>query len=329
MTMQNRISSTILKTAIIVTLFSSSLYSDALTLYRLHGIENLEKQMDYDLTQKQYWNNYLKEVDTSFGYIESYSNILECDKSLSSLTLYSKDDDNSFSFIKEYSAYTGQKKGDKIKEGDLKTPIGIYTITKKLEKVDSFYGPMAFVTSYPNTYDKYKGKNGSGIWIHGLPTKQERNKFTKGCIAINNKNIKCLDRHINIDKTLLIIKENNEKKQVSKKDLSTVLSSLYAWRYAWLYNKTTDYLNFYDSSFIRFDGMNIDSFTRYKTRVFNKKETKRILFNNINVVPYPGTKSTYKVTFYEIYESSSFSFSGDKVLILKIIDNKIKIITEK
>ncbi len=37
----------------------------------------------------------------------------------------------------------------------------------------------------------------------------------------------------------------------------------------------------------------------------------------------------YKVTFSEIYKSSSFSFLGDKVLIVKLQDSKIKIITEK
>ncbi|CAI6147276.1 MAG: hypothetical protein SPLUMA1_SPLUMAMAG1_01934 [uncultured Sulfurimonas sp.] len=58
---------------------------------------------------------------------------------------------------------------DKIREGDLRTPIGVYKLVKKLSKVDSFYGPLAFATSYPNSYDKYLGKNGSGIWIHGLP----------------------------------------------------------------------------------------------------------------------------------------------------------------
>jgi len=327
--MQNKINSKLFTVILLLIISAHDLFADALTIYRKHGIQNLEKQMDYDLSQINYWNNYLKDIDTSFGYIESYSNILECDKSLSSLTLYSKDEEDSFSFIKEYSAYTGQKKGDKVKEGDLKTPVGVYTIVKKLDKVDSFYGPMAFVTSYPNSYDKYKGKDGSGIWIHGLPVKQERNKFTKGCIAINNKNIKCLDKHINIDKTLLIIKENSSEKNTSKEDLATILSSLYAWRYAWLYNNTEDYLNFYDEKFIRFDGMNIENFRRYKTRVFNKNETKTILFTDINVIPYPGTTDIFKVTFFETYKSNSFSFSGDKVLILKLVNNTIKIITEK
>ncbi|PHQ57101.1 MAG: hypothetical protein COA30_02765 [Sulfurimonas sp.] len=310
-------------------ILTSSLSSNALTQYREYGIQNIAKQMDADLASEKYWDAYIQDIDTSFGYIESYKNILVCDKSNSILTLYTKDANQSFVNIKGYSAFTGEVKGDKVREGDLRTPIGVYELLKKLSKVDSFYGPMAFVTSYPNSYDKYRGKNGSGIWIHGLPLEQERDSYTKGCIAINNPSIECLDRHIDIKETILIISEETRQESISKKSLSNVLAQLYAWRYAWLYNDITTYLDFYDDTFLRFDGMNINNFSKYKTRIFKKNETKIILFNGINVIPYPGTKDMYKVTFSEIYKSSSFSFVGDKVLIVKLQDSKIKIITEK
>ncbi len=326
--MQNR-SKLFFNITFFLILLTNSLYSNALTQYREHGIQNIAKQMDADLANQKYWNNYIQDIDTSFGYIESYTNILVCDKSTSALTLYTKDANQSFVSIKEYSAFTGQAKGDKIREGDLRTPIGVYRLVKKLSKVDSFYGPMAFVTSYPNSYDKYLGKNGSGIWIHGLPLAQERDSYTKGCIAINNPSIECLDRHMDIKETILIISEETRKENISKESLSNILAQLYAWRYAWLYNDITAYLDFYDDSFLRFDGMNLNNFTQYKTRVFNKNETKTILFNGINVIPYPGTNDMYKVTFSEIYKSSSFSFTGNKVLILKLQDSKMKIITEK
>lgn len=314
----------------ILLLLNNPLFSsDILTHYRINGIDNVEKQMDLDLTKEDYWKNYLQDKVTSFGYIESYSNILTCNKSKSILTLYMKNKDQTFRVQKIYSAYTGKIKGDKHREGDLKTPIGIYNITKKISKVDSFYGPMAFVTSYPNVYDIYQGKNGSGIWIHGLPTEQERDEFTKGCIAINNKSIECLDRNINIDETLLIINKEKIIQNISKESLSIVLSQLYAWRYSWLYNDIEAYLSFYSNDFRRFDHMNMDRFTKYKTRIFKKQEKKTIIFNDINVIPYPNLTDTYRVSFKEIYKSNSFSFIGNKILILKLENNKIKILTEK
>jgi len=309
-------------------LLSSTLYASMLTEYRINGIKKIQKQMDSDLAHREYWDDFLEDVDTQFGYIESYENILTCDKSHSTLSLYTKDTEH-YKLKKTYSAYTGKMQGDKAREGDLKTPVGIYNLTKKLSKVDSFYGPMAFVTSYPNTYDLYIGKGGSGIWIHGLPTQEERDSFTKGCIAIKNKSIECLDRNIDINKTLLIIDEHALEKQTPKETYADLLAQLYSWRYAWIYNDITAYLNFYDSTFKRYDGLSLSRFSNYKKRIFKKMEEKSIIFNNINVIPYPGTKNIFKITFFEKYHSNNFSFNGEKILIVKLIDGKMKIITEQ
>lgn len=315
-------------------LISLSLYAnDVLSNYRINGIYAIEKQMDLELTQYNYWFDYIKDSDTTFGYIESYQNILACNKEKSTLNLYTKDSNKNYSFKEKYSAYIGKVKGDKIKEGDLKTPIGIYNITKKLSKenkLNSFYGPIAFVTSYPNTYDRYRGKNGHGIWVHGLPSEQNRDEFTKGCIAINNESIECLDKKINIEKTILIINNNQIKTQVSKEVLASILSQLYSWRYYWLYDDTDNYLKFYSDKFVRFDGMNIDRFKRYKTRIFKKNEKKTIIFKDINIIPYPNNKKIYQITFHEFYQSNTFLFTGNKTLLVSLdYNNKMKIITEK
>ena len=310
-------------------LVSSLNANNILTDYRMNGIYNVQKHMDNELTKIEYWNIQLKDLDTRFGYIESYSNILTCDKSSSTLTLYIKDNNESYKLQKQYNAYTGKVNGDKLKEGDLKTPVGIYDITKKISKLDSFYGPLAFVTSYPNAYDKYRGKNGSGIWIHGLPTEQERDEYTRGCIAIDNPSIECLDRNIEIDKTLLIIKNEESKEEINKETLSSILSELYRWRYSWIYNDIESYLNYYSPEFVRYDGMSYKRFLKYKERIFKKEEKKEIIFNNVNVLPYPNSSNIYKISFKEKYRSKSFEFIGDKVLVVKYENSKIKIITER
>lgn len=330
--MENKFYTTTINILLTIFLSTSVFASDnqILTQYRLHGIKNIEKKLDKNLIDVSYWKEILKDTDTKFGYIESYTNILLCDKSKSELLIYSRDSNNTYQLRKEYSAFTGKLKGDKKKEGDLKTPIGVYDIVKKISTIDSFYGPMAFVTSYPNLYDKYKGKTGQGIWIHGLPTNQERDAFTKGCIAIKNKSIECMNRNINIKKTVLIIRENVKNSNTpSKETLAKLLSELYAWRYAWLYNETEKYLNFYTPEFKRYDGMNFKRFKKYKTRVFAKNESKTILFRNINIVAYPNIHNVYRITFYEAYRSNSYSFDGRKILIVKLKNNKFNIITEK
>ena len=321
-----------MKILLIIFLTLNIYASDILTSYRINGIAQIEKEMDLELSKKEYWDKIVQNKDTTFGYIESYNNILACDKSESTLELYSLDGNKSFNYRKTYDAFTGKLKGDKVREGDLKTPIGIYQITQKLSKetkLDPFYGPLAFVTSYPNIYDSYRGKNGSGIWIHGLPA-EDRDEFTRGCIAINNSSIECLDRNIDIDKTLLIIDDTKVKQNISKEILSSILSQLYLWRYSWIYDDIDGYLSFYSPDFVRSDGMNMNEFRRYKTRVFKKIEKKTIIFNDINVLPYPNTSNIYQINFKEFYRSDTFKFTGDKTLVVELDkENKIKILTEK
>ncbi len=330
MTMQNRFKTLFL--LIFITIFSNQLFASdmqLLTQYRKNGIDGLEKKLDQYLTKQNYWNKYLKNIDTKFGYIESYTNILTCNKSKSDLLVYIKDANSSYILQKDYSAFTGKIKGDKKTEGDLRTPIGVYSLVKKVSHVNEFYGPLAFVTSYPNIYDRYEGKTGQGIWIHGVPTNQKRDSFTKGCIAINNKNIEYLNKKLDIKKTLLIIDAKHNYKKVSKVQLAKVLSQLYAWRYAWKYNNLQDYLSFYSPNFVRYDGMKIKRFQRYKKRIFAKNEKKSIVFKHLDLIPYPMHKNTFKIVFNEFYKSNSVTFNGKKTLIVKLENSKIQIITEK
>jgi len=301
-----------------------------LTEYRFNGIKSIQKKMDFELTKLDYWSDYLKGIDTRFGYIESSLSILACSVNNSNIKLYKKDKNKKFVFNSEFNALTGKMKGDKKEEGDLKTPLGIYKLTKKIVKLDAFYGPMAFVTSYPNIYDKYKNKEGSGIWIHGLPEYEERDSFTKGCIAIDNNDIKSLDKKIKFENTLLIIDNKKVDNIVSKEILSHILSQLFEWRYAWINNDIDSYLSFYSKDFKRFDGVGINNFKQYKKRIFSKNEYKSIIFQNINVIPYPNAPRTYQVTFNEIYKSDSFNFKGDKILMVNIdMQSNINIIAEK
>ena len=253
-----------------ISLSASSLLNE----YRVNGIEYVEKKMDQELTKEVYWSEYIKDKDTKFGYIESYSSILTCNKEISILSLYSIDGNKTYSFQKNYDAFTGEVPGDKVREGDLKTPIGIYNLTKRIDKLDSFYGPLALVTSYPNTYDTYRGKNGSGIWIHGLPINQKRDEFTKGCIAINNENIECLDKRIDINETLLIINKTELSTQVSKESLTYLLSQLYAWRYSWIYNEIDTYLSFYSSDFLKDGGMKYENSKHIKLESLKNQRKK-------------------------------------------------------
>ncbi len=316
------------KIVLILTIISNIMIADLVDIYRSQGLEAVKIELEKQLTKKEYWKKYLKDKNVDFGYYESKKYILFTQKDAKEIALY-KIGKNDYDLILRDSVIVGEKEGDKQSEGDLKTPTGAYELTKKLTSVDEFYGPLALVTNYPNTFDKTLNKNGHGIWIHGMPLNEDREEFTKGCIALDNPKLEELDESFDYTKSILLISDENLKK-VSKEQMSLILSSIYKWREAWRKSDLEGYLNFYSENFRRHDGMDIKQFKDYKKRIFSKKEDKKIEFKNINIVPYPNSlnKQMFKVLMDEDYKTKYYTFNGRKELYIELKDNKIKILAE-
>lgn len=303
--------------------------------YRTKGIQTTQAMLENYLIQKDFWMAVLKNKDTDYGYYENIDFLFVSNKSIPDLTLYEVKEGH-LTKIKQTSALVGSGKGNKKIEGDLTTPIGVYDITQRLSGLNQYYGPMAFATSYPNTYDKVRKKTGYGIWIHGFPLNGNREELnTKGCIAIENQVLSEYDKLIKNKKSLLITYENNLK-LVTKEELATILSSLYGWRDAWIKNDLNSYLAFYSDNFVRYDGMKFKTFADYKKRVFSKQEEKTILFSNIDISPYPNEdgKNLFRVSFsqdYSAYKNNqpTYTSNSKKELYIELNNDKLLILTEK
>ena len=91
---------------------------------------------------------------------------------------------------REFECIHGRVEGDKQKEGDLKTPEGVYFITKVItQKLDFMeYGPYAVALNYPNPADRLRKKTGGGIWLHSKGQKIT-GITTRGCLAIDKGEI--------------------------------------------------------------------------------------------------------------------------------------------
>lgn len=299
---------------------------DIVELYRAQGLKAVEKAIEQQLQNKEYWNENLKHKDTVNGYYESIEYVVICQKDQKDIILYdTKSKKNLFSS----SVFVGKIDGDKKVEGDLKTPVGAYELTHRITSVDPFYGPLALTTNYPNLYDKVNGKTGHGIWIHGLPEKEERDDFTQGCIALDNTKIKKLDNSINIENSVLVISEN-ELQKVSKEDISIIMTAIFQWKDAWKYNDLEKYLSFYAKDFRRSNGQDLEKFSIFKKKIFDRQQKKTILFSDINVIPYPNDqkKKIFKVTMKELYKTKTYKFDGKKELYVEIDHGKFKILTE-
>ena len=105
--------------------------------------------------------------------------------------------------------------GTKIKRGDGKTPEGLYYIEDKIRD-SSFF--LAIKISYPNPWDIRRALElnyhpGGQIMIHGVPNKgydksyhNEKNDWTKGCIAISNQQMVGLWKKVSVGTPVLIKK---------------------------------------------------------------------------------------------------------------------------
>lgn len=116
------------------------------------------------------------------------------EKSKRKLSLYRNNE-----LIKQYNVAIGKStKGHKEREGDHKTPEGVYSISKKNPK--SKYH-RALKISYPNKDDwaraEKKGHHpGGDIMIHGMEPhfwwvtpKHKLRDITRGCIVVTNEEI--------------------------------------------------------------------------------------------------------------------------------------------
>lgn len=86
----------------------------------------------------------------------------------------------------------------KVKEGDGKTPIGVYFIQKNLPgaTLPDLFGVGALTLNYPNAVDAMRNKTGSGIWLHGTPSAQYSRapEATDGCVVLSNPEMEHLLR---------------------------------------------------------------------------------------------------------------------------------------
>jgi len=313
---------------ILFVVLTSLIYAQTVTK---KDVDKLLKTIDSSLKSEKFWEKIIKNDNVKYGYFRNKRYILFCNKKKKTLQVF-KYNHGKLKTLAVFKNIIVGKLGDKRKEGDLKTPIGVYYLIKKFTPSNTFYGPLAFVTSYPNLFDKVQNKDGYGIWIHGKPLDGERGDTSKGCIVLNNNDILTLDNLINYKKTTLEITQS--PLIAKKKDIAKILALVYRWKEAWRKCDIDKYLSFYDKkNFRRSNGMDFKQFSNYKKLVFaNKKgQNIKIYFKNIKVVPYQNIKNLpiYQVSFHEDYISPTYQFHGYKEIYLQKEKNGFKIIIEK
>ncbi|MCY4523714.1 MAG: L,D-transpeptidase family protein, partial [Halobacteriovoraceae bacterium] len=261
--------------------------------------------------------------------LESYfsHHVLVAEKSVHKLHLF-KNDNGHPKLVKTYKMATGKKTGDKLFQGDHRTPEGIYYFTEFIPrkvlierhgKEGEIYGVGAFVMDYPNPIDRKLKKTGGGIWLHSTneETRIEKGLDSRGCLVIANNDLKDVSHYLELNRSSVVVVHelNYLRKNVwetKKKELKELITS---WIDAWKNERFEKYISHYHPKEF-FDARKgyFKNFYRYKKEIFRRPGAPHIEISNLNIT---AGKDYVVATFKQLYKSKTINDTGHKKLYLK------------
>lgn len=201
--------------------------------------------------------------------------------------------------VRKLTCATGQAQGDKTREGDKRTPEGVYFVEEKVPgKLDfELYGDRAFSLNFPNPIDRLKGKTGHGIWIHGRG-RQLVSQDTRGCVALSAQDIKSLDGQIPFGTPVIIAKKLSWSKDTQADPTAQHLAErVRQWASDWQNKRDRFFDYFQPEKFAQTEGVNFAQFKSHKQGIFSRQPWIHVMVDNIRVIQGPD----YFVTTFEQY----------------------------
>jgi murein L,D-transpeptidase YafK len=233
------------------------------------------------------------------------------DTQKSRLYLY-QNDKGTPRFIADYYISQGKLGAEKAREGDKKTPVGVYHVTSSLprQKLTDFYGSGAFPINYPNEWDKRQGRNGHGIWLHGTPsdTFSRPPKASDGCVVLANQDLDSLAKSLQVGLTPVIISNSVEWLSLDdwQSERSSLLKMIEEWRGDWESRNVDAYARHYSRKFSA-DGQGYREWVEHKRKVNSGKSWIKVGTGNISMFRNPGKEEYVVVTFEQDYRSNNLS----------------------
>lgn len=247
------------------------------------------------------------------------------DKRNHRLYVYQRETDGTPRLVQDFYVSTGKASGNKQYSGDLRTPEGVYFITRHIpgEKLPDLYGIGAYPMDYPNEWDRRLGKTGYGIWLHGTKAAYYSRppQDSEGCVVLPNIDLEAAADYLSPGVTPVVITDKVE--WLERHDYFTlrkeVKAAIEAWRADWESGDVERYLGHYDERFWS-KGHNRKSWGQRKRRVAKGKEWQKIEFDNLSFFTYPRAASNAEemvvVNATQKYDSNNYRSDMQKRLYL-------------
>lgn len=214
-------------------------------------------------------------------------------------------------FVADYYVSLGKNGVEKTRQGDQKTPLGVYHVTANLprSKLSDFYGAGAYPINYPNAWDKRQGRNGHGIWLHGTPsdTYSRPPRSSDGCIVLANADLESVSRALQVGLTPVIIADEVEWTSAAALDAerAALVATLEAWRADWESRDTERYLRHYAAQFHSGE-QDLGAWSAHKRNVNAGKRWIKVGVAGLSLFRYPREKFVV-ASFEQDYRSSNLS----------------------
>ena len=214
--------------------------------------------------------------------------------------------------VADYYVTLGKNGIEKTREGDQKTPIGVYHVTANLprSKLTDFYGVGAFPINYPNEWDRRQGRNGHGIWLHGVPSDvySRPPRASDGCIVLSNPDLQSLAHQLEIGLTPVIIADEVEwaYARALDEERASLFAAIEDWRKDWESRDTERYLAHYSQRFAA-PGQDLASWAAHKRKVNSAKAWIKVGLAQLSMLRYPRERDVVVVSFEQDYRSDGLS----------------------
>jgi murein L,D-transpeptidase YafK len=201
---------------------------------------------------------------------------------------------------------------EKTREGDQKTPIGVYHVTANLprQKLTDFYGSGAFPINYPNEWDRRRGRNGHGIWLHGTPSAlySRPPRASDGCIVLSNPDLQTVGAYVQVGLTPVIIADEIEWSEANavEAERSSLSAAFEQWRADWESRDAARYLSHYSARFSA-GGQDLAAWDAHKRAVNAGKSWVKVKTTRVSMFGYPREGEFVVVTFDQDYRSNNLA----------------------
>ena len=222
--------------------------------------------------------------------------------------------DGQLRYLKDFYISVGRNGVDKMREGDKRTPLGVYHVRANLprQKLPDFYGSGALPINYPNELDRIEGRTGHGIWLHGVPsdTFARPPQSSDGCVVLANADFDALLPLVQIGLTPVVIAPRIDWVDAGAVEATraSLARAVEAWRRDWEGRDMKAYLRHYSPAFSSGGAArDLAAWSEQKGRVNASKTWVRIGLRNTSMFLDPNRDNLAVVQFDQEYSSNNLN----------------------